>query len=226
MKIIIGLTLIFFCHFYTNAQSIGVGMDFNHMTNGLLIGYSPSKSISSFRVVGGLRYIVNHYSELKINKQRYTYYKQGYAEGIFEHFGFFIIPSIKILKFNFLEIGALGNFTASFNGRRSNEIFSYFDEDKNKVVLVEDISSFKASPTIDVLLGLYLKVNIKKRLSFSIATSAGVTYMHHKRTGKLLKSGKSLEISGNGIINGRGHFEASGFEKLPNFLFSANYQLR
>lgn len=209
----------------TYAQSVGIGGIVNHMSYGALFNWSPTKPNALVKIDFGLRYMINHYTEDGTNEQEYAYYKQGYADGFFEHLGLNITPGLRIWRYHFVELGLMSNFQVAFYGMKRHTITDYYDYDLNKRVTFPDVVAYKASPSIEWVLGPKLALHFTKKLSLEASSGFGVLYMHHSASGRSIYSGARYSWIQNGLFGDRGIIEYVGFDRLPSTQFVLRYSL-
>jgi len=218
--------LLFFLFIRTtaNAQSLGIGSSFNHLSEGILLYYELPLN-KNWDFDAGLRIQVNTLS-LNKSRQDFAYYQSGYAMHFPEYFGLNFRISRKLIAYKMLRLDVMSNLLITRQSIMSKETDLLTYNLNFGQYRTSDIEYAKAAFAGELTIGLKLKVSLTNRLSVLAASGVGVIIMDYSHTTYSFKNGGTMKSSYFFINKERRNFEWVGLDGLPMMFLGVAYALR
>lgn len=175
------LTVIILFLFIVNtmqAQSIGLGLHINHLSNGVNASYTIDSKNKKWQYEAGIRTWIPNW-DLAEGKGNMSY-QQGAAYTFMERFSINLNVYRKLYEHRIFDIGLMSNMLISFESIISDPQIGWDDGiDSNFIGQTYQ----KASPSIELTIGPKFHINLTEKIQFFGMSGVGATYMHHKYSG-------------------------------------------
>jgi hypothetical protein len=164
--------------------------------------------------------MVNMYSVNK-NEQNYSYYQNGYASALWEHFGLVGNARFRLLKVGRFTLNAQGNMLLTWHGLKAKTTALNITTGQRET----HITYTKPSPALETTIGFSLKGTITKRIGAVAAIGFGVMFDYYSHEGVNLVTGNPVTTYDLDTGWERGGYEFVGLDGHPMIYFGVSYSL-